>query len=553
MVVLTIPKHQLDALVGQKLAIEQLERALFDFGMELASHDEEAGTVTVELTAERIDLVSPQGLARALSAYLGIKTGMPKWQVKKSGVAVKVGKHLEARSRSVAAIVRGLKLTDELLFEIIALQEKIHETYARKRKKGAIGVYPLEHCTPPFTYAGEKPGEIRFVPLGESREMTGAEILEEHPKGREYAHLLAGAKHYPVWRDAKGEVMSVPPIINSAKTGKVTAATTDVFIEVSGPRIGPLKEILNVLVTAFADMGGKIESVTMQYDDLGSFESPDLSAVRRDVSLRDISRLLGIAPSPAEIVTLLGRMLYDVVEQDEKHVVVEAPATRADLWHEVDVIDDIARAYGFNAIPATFPNVSTVARTLPFSDLREKASELLVGAGLLESWTFALTNEETQYGRMSAPAHDPVRLANSADSGTNMVRTWLLPELLKSLAHNRSKTYPQRLFECGFVVVSDSREDVRSRNELHLAVVIAENGVTFTHARQALDSVLGPLGFEAQIKPVTHPSFLAGRAGDVFVNGEKLGTIGEISPAVLSAWGLLVPVAAFEIVLEKLL
>ena len=86
--------------------------------------------------------------------------------------------------------------------------------------------------------------------------MTAAEIVEEHQAGKEYGHLLKGLPRYPLFEDAKGEILSMPPIINSEKTGRVTAHTKDIFVECSGFDFGVLSTCLNIIVTAFTDMGG---------------------------------------------------------------------------------------------------------------------------------------------------------------------------------------------------------------------------------------------------------------------------------------------------------
>ena len=77
------------------------------------------------------------------------------------------------------------------------------------------------------------PRSTSFVPLGETEAMTIDEILEHHPKGQDYAHLLEGMDLVPLIEDSNGDVLSFPPIINGAHT-TVTHTTEDFFIDVTG-------------------------------------------------------------------------------------------------------------------------------------------------------------------------------------------------------------------------------------------------------------------------------------------------------------------------------
>src|SRR3989344_3892455 len=103
------------------------------------------------------------------------------------------------RPYTACAIVKGLQFDEETLKQIIQIQEKLHVTYGRKRKKAAIGIYPMEKITFPITYKADLPQQIKFKPLEAHAEMTALEILEHHKAGKEYAHLLQGLAKYPIF------------------------------------------------------------------------------------------------------------------------------------------------------------------------------------------------------------------------------------------------------------------------------------------------------------------------------------------------------------------
>src|SRR3990167_5648103 len=112
----------------------------------------------------------------------------------------------DVRPYTACAIVRGLSLDDEKIKELIEIQEKLHITIGRKRKKMAIGIYPLEKIKLPITFKAIEPDKIKFMPLESDKELSGLEILHKHPAGKEYAHLLAGKVKFPVFVDANNEI-----------------------------------------------------------------------------------------------------------------------------------------------------------------------------------------------------------------------------------------------------------------------------------------------------------------------------------------------------------
>ena len=543
--------NYLNKCVGQKLTIEQLSVILFDIGFEL--ENVEGDEVTIEITAERSDAISTQGIARIIKSYVSKTPIFPEWKVMKSKFKVIVDDSVSnVRPKTVCAVVKGLKLNNDQIKEMINVQEKLHQTYARNRKKGAIGIYPMEHVKMPIYYKALTPSKIKFLPLESDHVMTAIQILNEHPTGIKYQDLLKGNSKYPIFIDSNNETMSMPPIINSEKTGRVTELTNDIFIECSGFDINNLNNMLNILVAMFSDMGGTIHEVTVEYSK-GNIITPNLQTYNRSVDLLNVNKMLGLDLSMIEVKKLLTKMMYKVKSVKGNLINVEVPVVRVDIWHNVDIIDDVARGYGFNNFVPKFPNISTIGGNFPLSYLKEQLCELMVGQGYLEFYTLALTSNDDQYSKMEIKSNEHVELLGSEEKGINMVRTWLLPELLKSLHNNRNRSYPQHIFESGIVVLPDKDSDVNYSNQTKLAMVRANHNVSFTDARQVLDALLNSIGIEPEIKPVIHNSFIKGRVGEIIVKGKVIGIIGELSPQVLTNWELVMPTVGFEINVDKLM
>src|SRR3989338_2091692 len=212
-------KKEFEELVGKKLPLEELKDRISMLGTDLESI--EGNEIIVEVFPNRPDMLSEQGFARAFSSFIGVKKGLRKYKVKKSNYKVLVDRSVKmVRPFTACAVVKNLKLDDEKIKSIIQIQEKLHISYGRNRKKVAIGVYPLEKIKFPIKYLAKRPEKIKFKPLEMSQVLNGKEILELHPTGKEYAHLLEKEKEYPIFIDSNENILSMPPIINSDEVGK---------------------------------------------------------------------------------------------------------------------------------------------------------------------------------------------------------------------------------------------------------------------------------------------------------------------------------------------
>jgi len=541
---ISINRKVFEGLVGKKIQTEKLKDRISYLGTDLEDVNEKE--IIVEIFPNRPDMLSVQGLARAFSSFIGHKTGLRHYKVHKSNEKMIVDKSVaDVRPYTACAIVKNLDFDDEKIKEVIDIQEKLHITYGRNRKKDAIGIYPFEKIKTPIKFMAQNPKDIIFQPLEFDHELNALEILDKHPAGKEYGHLLKGKRKFPVFRDANNEVLSVPPIINSNKTGKINEKTKEVFIECSGFDFKIQKKSLNMIVCALAEMGGKIYSMDLHYGNK-KYISPDLTPEEMKVDINYINKLLGLNLKENEAKKLLERMGYGY---KNKRALI--PAYRADIIHQADLAEDIAIAYGFENFKSLIPNVATIAEEDKFEIFKNKISNLLVGLNLMETNTYNLTNKELQCKRMSTDLQ-LVELANSISSDYNVLRSWVLPSLMEILSNNKHHEYPQKIFTIGTVFKKNDKFETNIEENERLAVVIASEKTDYTGIRQILDYLFRSLGLEYGIVETDHNSFIEGRLGRVLVNGKKVAYIGEINPIVLQNWALEVPVAAFELNLTEL-
>mgnify|MGYP001605388112 FL=1 len=201
----------------------------------------------------------------------------------------------------------------------------------------------------------------------------------------------------------------------------------------------------------------------------------------------------------------------------------------------------------------SYKQENSIAETIPENYFYEKIRELIVGLGYNETFTFALTSKDDQFRKMNTKPCPCIELGNVKEQTINMARTWLLPELMKFLVNNRSREYPQKVFEVSDVVVQDSKEDVKSRNVTKLTCVSIHEKANFTEIKQVLDCLGQTLNLNLRLKELKHDSFIEGRCASILLNDREIGFLGEVNPIVLSNFDLLVPVCALELDAEKLL
>lgn len=543
MPVINFKYSDLCTMLGEKVPQETLIQRIPMIGADMHETEGETDEMSVEFFPNRPDLYSVEGLARAMRAFLDIQPGMGRYDVGNSGIDVYIDESVKSvRPWFLCAVVRGVDISDEFLKSLMELQEKLHITIGRKRSKLAIGIHDLSKVEPPFTYRLAEPHSIRFVPLAMDEEMDLAEILERNEKGRDYAHLLDGFDEYPVILDRNGEVLSFPPIINGVRT-TVTTGMHDLFIDVTGNDRKAVKGALDIVATALAERGGRIETVVM-HDGADSFLSPDLTPSERTISASECDRFLGISLGPQGIVECLRRMGMDAVA-DGDMVTATIPSVRLDIMHDVDIYEDVAAGYGFDRFGGKHPLVQTSGALSPVTAFSESVRDVMVGLGYTEVTTLTLSNQRDEFGISGLPEVDVVRILNPITEDHTCLRPYLMPSLMRILRRNKHRDLPQRIFEIGNVV----RDNL---TKPRLCAMATASKVSFTEIKSLTESVLREMSLQYSVEPCDLPVFVPGRGARVVVNGKEVGIFGEMAPSVVVDYEITHPVMFMELDLEPI-
>jgi len=531
MPVIRIQRSELERL---GVSVAELVENVRMLGADLKdAHGEE---ILVEFFPDRPDLYTVEGIARGIKNYLGKGTNK-RYKAVRSEERVFVDSTVKnVRPYIVATVIRDININKGMIKSMMEFQEKLHITVGRKRKKIAIGIHDYDKISGPFTYT-TKSEEFSFVPLGFNKKMSLKEILETHPKGVKYRHILEQFGRYPIILDSHGEVVSFPPIINGTLT-QVTTHTKNLFIDMTGTDLNALLDTLNIIACSFADRGGIVESVEINY---GSeiMSTPRLNYEEIVVPKEKVDELIGFKLNNKEIIKALARMGYDS-SIDEDNIKVLVPPYRIDILHYIDIIEDIAKGYGYDNIPSK--KIEKYHRGRGFNENIPR--KIMIGLGFLEIKTLTLVSMAQEYKKMGIEPKENVVVANPVSEGTETLRTWLIPSLIAILQKNKHRDLPQKIFELGYVRTYEL--------ETHLAFLYEDSKVGFTNAKSIVERILEDFKIKNyEFSEKSHGSFIPGRCANIIINGKELGFFGEITPAVLENFEIGYPTIAGELKLNK--
>ncbi|MDP6844560.1 MAG: phenylalanine--tRNA ligase subunit beta [Candidatus Thalassarchaeaceae archaeon] len=537
----------------------------------------DSSEIEIEIFPDRADLLSPETMAHAARAFLHGGGAEPDLATTDGSITMNVDPSLEnIRPIIYGAVVRGVdngsspEENDAFIQSLMDHQEKLHFSIGRRRRRASIGVHDLSTLAPPFKVI-TVPESYSFIPLAMTKRMSIREILESHPKGVDYAHLLEGFTEFPVIIDAAERVLSFPPIINGDHT-TVTESTTDFFIDVTGWDARACEASLLLVCLAFAARGGVVETLELT-DCHGQVQrTPNGRARRLSLPKRLLEEILGREFSKQEMRDSIDRMGGRFIEMrtvtngprtvermadaaiGEQEYLIEMPRWRADILHPVDLVEEVATGIGYEDLGKALSGQSKAGIPLPTSHLNRRIRESLQANGLQQVTSLTLSNEGDQFNKIRYTANTGVTgLHNPITVDHTILRQSITPSLLNLLAANRHHELPQRVYELGTVVRDH-------HNTERVGWACAEVGTGFTAAKGMAEALLRDLGAHTReiavdYQPLTESDggpYLSGRGAKVLVAGEWVGCCGEIDPTVSELFGLKVPIHCGEFDVDAL-
>jgi phenylalanyl-tRNA synthetase beta chain len=233
--------------------------------------------------------------------------------------------------------------------------------------------------------------------------------------------------------------------------------------------------------------------------------------------------------------------------------VVSPPPFRNDFLHPVDVIEEIMIGRGMASFAPVMPREFTVGRLTRMEERARQVRDLMVGLGYQEMIYGYLGARADFADRMLRDGADLVEIANPISESTAVLRDSIIPNLLASEAASANAAYPHRIFEVGKTTAKDPSDNQGCRTVTALGALLADGEAGFNDIDAHVLALCFYLNLEPAVSPVEDPRFIPGRAAAISVGGRRVGVMGEIAPQVLERWGIQMPCAAAEIVLDGLL
>jgi len=285
---------------------------------------------------------------------------------------------------------------------------------------------------------------------------------------------------------------------------------------------------------------------------------------RPDVVLRAarIEKLLGFSMEPAEVARILSGLGLGVTGTEQGWT-CSVPSWRFDIAIEADLLEELARVYGYNRLPVTHIRADLVIPAKPETALSPRSLRRhLAARGYREAVTYSFVDPKLQ--QLFDPEIEPVALSNPISADMAVMRTSLLPGLVAAVLRNTNRQQPRvRMFETGLRFVP-SASGLQQRPTLGIVVTGQRYGESWASAAEAADffDLKGDLqsllaltraaddfSFEAGRRPALHP----GQTARITRKGQDIGYMGALHPTVCADLGFHAPLYACEIDLESVL
>ncbi len=495
--------------------------------------------VKVELNPDRIDLASFHSMNRAMNLF---------YQRKNSPIQITwSGNHLMDISKETLSlrpfiiyfVARGPPLRGKMQ-DLIEFQERIHNSIGKDRKKVSIGLHDLDSIRPPFRYISSDLDSTIFTTYDG---LSGSirEIMARHPKGISYAGLIESKDRAPLIVDSEGSVLSVPPVINGNKS-LVGSGTSNLFVDITGTDFRAMRDAFYLLIGELSSYGFSISIPDLNLTKPMETYLREFHNRAIQLNLKEIDRVLGARSRSVDPVNSLTRMGF-LVSQVSQKLVVMVPGNRIDIMGPVDLIEDYAKAAGFDNIPEKEPQIPTSGSRQILTRNSDSLRSLGIGMGFQEVMTFVVTT--SKYYR-SREYRGGISILNPKSVDNSVIRDRLYLNILELFFNNKNRGYPQRVFEIGYVV-ADSEEEQR------ICFGLTGSRASINDARRYAEYILRRIsGREIKYRQDTSPDFIPGRFTQIFLGQDEVGFMGEVHPSVLEEFELQMPAAFVELYVDKI-
>ncbi|SKA08231.1 phenylalanine--tRNA ligase subunit beta [Selenihalanaerobacter shriftii] len=529
----------------------------------------------LDLTPNYADCLSMIGVAREVAAMTGneLKLPEPKFEAKGLEVSELTSINVEDEDlcpRYTARVIKNVEVKESPLW----LQKRLR----------AIGIRPINNIVDITNYVlmefGQPLHAFDYDKLAENRIVVrrakaGEKLITLDDEERELdedmlviadaqkpvcvAGVMGGANSEVTTKTTNIllESASFNPI-SIRKTAKKLGLHSDSShrfergVDINGTNLASKQAIELILELG----GGKVAKGVID-----AYPEP-VAPLKLELRTDRINKLLGTEISSEEMVNLLEKLEFGIEEKDSKYI-VKIPTFRGDISREADLVEEIARMYGYDKIEVTSPSGKILQGKKTWrQSIEDKTLDILTSLGLFEIQTFSFTNQKV-FDQIKLPTdsslRDTVKLNNPLSAEHEVMRTTLIPNLLEVLNRNVNRNIENmEAFELSRVFTPKETELPEERLLLSGAIMKKQDNdmwnldaANFFTAKGKVERYLEELGIaDYEFISSQHPSFHPGRTAEVMIKGEKAGFLGELHPDVIEEYDLLSRTTLFELEFE---
>lgn len=282
---------------------------------------------------------------------------------------------------------------------------------------------------------------------------------------------------------------------------------------------------------------GKVLKDRVSSGELGAFITPI------DITADKINRTIGFDLSQNDIVTIFNQLGFDTEINDDV-ITVQVPSRRKDITIKEDLIEEVARIYGYDDIPSTLPVFDKVTSG-QLTDRQYKTrmvKEVLEGAGLDQAITYSLVSKEdaTAFSMQQCQTIDLLMPMSEAHAS---LRQSLLPHLIEAASYNVArKNKDVKLFEIGNVFFANGEGELPDQVEYLSGILTGDyvvnqwqgkkETVDFYLAKGVVDRVSEKLNLEFSYRRADIDGLHPGRTAEILLENKVVGFIGELHPTL---------------------
>ena len=566
--------------VDINISAQKLAQVLTMAGLTVDSIEKRLGdsVLDIEITSNRPDWLSYIGIAREVAAITGKKLKMP------SAAGIRGEGARQGARGKVTVKVEDKKLCPRYTARIIRNVKVGASPGWLKKKIEAAGLRPVNNIVDITNFCLFETGEpmhafdldnlsgsaviIRKAAKGEKIiAIDGAErlldesmlVIADSALPAAIAGVMGGLKTEvgSKTKDILLEAAYFDPI-SIRRTSRLLALSTESSyrferkVDIDNIQYASDRAARLILEIAGGEMGEFIDTGKIRHD-------------KRAISLRyeRLNKVTGVDIPPSKTRSILTSLGARVKSLSRSALKLEAPFFRHDLQSEIDLIEEVARVYGYGNIPETIPQIVEKGARLPFDmAVDNKIREILTSLGLSEIITYSLLSKPLLLKAKISDA-DVIEIKNPLSAEQEVMRPSSIAGMLNSIRHNiNRKTKSLRLFELGNVYFKEGADVFKEKRNLSMGVTGLEftgwtdksRGVTLFDLKGVVETLFLSLGVvEFSTREVKDDTFSPAACSSIEVKGEPLGIIGEIDPEVLDNFDIKDRVYIAEIDCEKLL